>query len=299
MRINVIRGFLAGGPSSYYLLKSITTCVGRRDRDITLANDDSISRNHAQLTLENGKLYLEDTKSKYGTVLVRESKPTNLENARVELKSGDEILFGRFSNNFIVNHMNIRSAQSGIGDNQKKKLSHIFKELRLELLEELDNSCTHLTTTSETIVSKKLVAALSLCIPIVSEKYWTEMHKAVKANSSIPDYQDFMPVVKEHLNVSPFPNSSALLVDSRRRQLFAGKTFMFATATQMKEFELIISSGGGKVLALSRQQLPLKELILPNNLFVQPTSQSPNMSQKNEFLTNQIRGEYIQIDDVT
>lgn len=55
---------------SYYFIKKEITFVGRKDKDIMIQNDDSISRNHAKLILEDGKLFVQDEKSKYVSVFV-------------------------------------------------------------------------------------------------------------------------------------------------------------------------------------------------------------------------------------
>lgn len=261
--------------------------MGRKDKDIVLENDDSISRNHAQMTLEgdNDKLMLQDTKSKYGTFFRRfgaNSTTRAVAGNKYELDDGDVVTFGRFSCKFMIHHKKFQSAISGFNEQESKKLTKIFAKLGIQPSKEVDKNSTHLTLPRETIVSVKLAKALSLCIPVVSINYWMEMLDAFDANRPIPQAQDYQPIITEELNFSPCSNPRALQPDPRRRELFAGRTFIFSSSRHMKEFELIIESCGGESLTLSRQSKQVKDLAKPTSVFIQPSSETMNMSQSNQ-----------------
>lgn len=212
-----------------------------------------------------------------------------LGNDKVELNDGEQVVFGRISSKYTVNQKKYRTATSGLTENEKNKLNGIFAKLGVESSEDMDHECTHLTLPFKTSVTRNLIIALSTLKPIVNIKYWIVMSEAFESNKPMPNHQDFLPIVKESLNVSPC-HPSALNLNGHRRQLFAGKRFFFANSTQMKEYELIIKSGGGEVLCLSKQFGKMRDFVQPNNILIQPNSQLSNLSQKNEKLFKQIQG---------
>ncbi len=73
-------------PRTYPLRDKLT--IGKASGcDVILADDDYVSRRHAQLAFEDGKVLLEDAESSNGTYL-RVDRP-------VELEDGDEIVVGK------------------------------------------------------------------------------------------------------------------------------------------------------------------------------------------------------------
>lgn len=50
-------------------IRHIPFTIGRRDRDLIFEGDDNVSRQHAQITYENGKFFLTDLGSMHGTAL--------------------------------------------------------------------------------------------------------------------------------------------------------------------------------------------------------------------------------------
>jgi pSer/pThr/pTyr-binding forkhead associated (FHA) protein len=67
--------------------------IGRdKSCDIVIDNDPMVSRNHAVVELEAGKLFLEDKGSTNGTYL---NKNPLQPGKRVEVRSGDVILIGK------------------------------------------------------------------------------------------------------------------------------------------------------------------------------------------------------------
>jgi pSer/pThr/pTyr-binding forkhead associated (FHA) protein len=53
--------------STSHLLNRTPFTLGRRNRDLTVLNDDNVSREHAEITFENGAFYIRDNNSTHGT----------------------------------------------------------------------------------------------------------------------------------------------------------------------------------------------------------------------------------------
>jgi len=73
-----------------FALKEGENSVGREDADVLLS-DKTVSRRHACLWVENGRVWVEDIGSTNGTQVAGQPLPTG---ERRELKDGDEVRFG-------------------------------------------------------------------------------------------------------------------------------------------------------------------------------------------------------------
>ncbi|KAG5270842.1 hypothetical protein AALO_G00172900 [Alosa alosa] len=95
---------LQSGGETFYLLPGKEYVVGRKNCEILLGNDQSISRAHAQLSLSNQSLTLKDS-SKYGTFI----NDAQLTAGTVQtLKSGDRLTFGVYQSKFKVEEESVR-----------------------------------------------------------------------------------------------------------------------------------------------------------------------------------------------
>ena len=90
-----------------FVLKEGENLVGRCDPDseeslaIDLDEEDvdaKVSRQHAVLIVEGGRVYVEDLGSLNGTFVMKGTEAQQLESgARVELEPGSEVVFGKIS----------------------------------------------------------------------------------------------------------------------------------------------------------------------------------------------------------
>ncbi len=86
-----------------------TFSIGREDDNDMVMADYSISRHHAKITLENGKLLLTDIGSKNGTFINDIRLPLNMPQ---EFKIGHVVAFGRFQFSVVsatVLHIQLRN----------------------------------------------------------------------------------------------------------------------------------------------------------------------------------------------
>eukprot|EP00064_Thunnus_orientalis_P005659 superscaffoldBa00000566_g5673 len=241
----------------HYLLSSKEYVVGRKNCDILLPSDQSISRAHAHLTATDQTLTVKDT-SKYGTFV----NSTRLaENTPVNLKSGDSITFGVFHSKFSVEHQKPVVCSSCLDNDGKASLSQALLPLGGKLVNSWTQDCTHLAMPTVK-VTIKTIAALLCCRPIVKPEFFSELSKAVQQKLSPPKAESFTPEIdepslnKEDVNLEAIP---------ARKQLFTGLIFIFLSAKQLKRLSAAVNFGGG------RSQL-LEEGFVPRDLLESPQS---------------------------
>lgn len=248
-----------------------------------------MSRLHANLILEDDVLYVQDAKSKYGTFV--NGNPENDSNrlapeVKTILEDGDKIAFGRLGSEFIVQHMKVETVMSVISGERKQKLSAIFKSFNIQTSDTITKTCSHLTMPEQTTVSHKLLQALTMCIPVVTPRYWTAFQDSIAKNAPLPKAIDFAPKIKPDIYITV--NTISLAMDPRRKTIFAGKTFIFISKSQSEIFAEIIQNAGGKVLNLAQSKLSTTQCCAKNAIVVQIKSDSQS---QNENVIAKINGE--------
>uniref|UniRef100_A0A8B9KEL9 Nibrin n=1 Tax=Astyanax mexicanus TaxID=7994 RepID=A0A8B9KEL9_ASTMX len=185
-----------------------------------LANDQSISRVHAQLTVADQTVTLKDS-SKYGTFVNDEQLTTN---STKTVHDGDRLTFGVFQSKF-----------------------RCVKKF-IVLVSQYSFSC-------RTILIFKTICALLCCRPIVKAEFFTELSRAVQRKEKVlPAAQNFKPEIdepsltKQDVDLDPRPE---------RKSLFRDKTFVFLNVKQMKRLSQAIICGGGVTQLLEEGSLPL------------------------------------------
>uniref|UniRef100_A0A8D3CG12 Nibrin n=1 Tax=Scophthalmus maximus TaxID=52904 RepID=A0A8D3CG12_SCOMX len=257
---------LQPGGETHYLVASKEYVVGRKNCDILLANDQSISRAHAHLTATDQTLTLKDT-SKYGT-FVNSQRLT--ENTSVNLKSGDIVTFGAFHSKFSVEHQKPVVCSSCLDNDGKASLSQALLALGGKLVNSWTQDCTHLVMPSVK-VTIKTISALLCCRPIVKPEFFLELNEAAQQKQAPPKAESFIPeidepsLIKEEVNVGVMPI---------RKQLFTEKTFIFLSAKQLKRLSAAVSFGRGKSQLLEEGSLPRDLLESPQSCVVDVTSGS-------------------------
>ncbi|XP_035528315.1 nibrin isoform X1 [Morone saxatilis] len=239
---------LQPGGETHYLLSSKEYVVGRKNCDILLPNDQSISRAHAHLTAADQTLTLKDT-SKYGT-FVNNQRLT--ENSPMNLKSGDNVTFGVFDSKFSVDHQKPVVCSSCLDNDGKTLLSQALLSVGGKLVNTWTKECTHLVMPSAK-VTIKTICALLCCRPVVKPEFFSELSEAAQRKSPPPKAESFIPEIdepslsKEDVNLGAIPG---------RKQLFTGKTFIFLNAKQLKRLSAAVSFGGGRSQLLEEGSLP-------------------------------------------
>ncbi|XP_061737920.1 nibrin [Nerophis ophidion] len=236
------------GGETHYLLSGKQYVVGRKNCEILLPSDQSISRAHAHLLVTDQTLTLRDT-SKYGTV-VNSQRLT--ENSPVNLKSGDSVTFGVFHSKFSVAHQKPVVCSSCLDNGGKAAISQALQLISGKLVNTWSKDCTHLVMPSVK-VTIKTISALLCCRPIVKPEFFSELSKAFQQKLPPPKAERFTPDIDE-----PSLNKEDVYLgpDVKRKQLFAGTTFIFLNAKQLKRLSTVISFGGGSSQLLEEGSLP-------------------------------------------
>uniref|UniRef100_A0A674PMN2 Nibrin n=1 Tax=Takifugu rubripes TaxID=31033 RepID=A0A674PMN2_TAKRU len=257
---------LQPGGQTHYLHPGKDYVVGRKNCDILLTSDQSISRAHAQLVPSAQALILKDS-SKYGTFI---NSQRMTENTAVNLNPGDSVTFGVFESKFIVEHVQPVVCSSCLDNNGKTLLSQSLAALGGDLVNSWSLECTHLVMTSVK-VTVKTISALLCCRPIVKPEFFSELSRCVQQKLPPPKAERFIPeidepsLIKEDVNVGVIPG---------RRQLFNGKTFLFLTAKQLKRLSAAVSFGGGRSQLLEEGSLPRHLLESPQSCVIDVTTGS-------------------------
>ncbi|KAM7383482.1 hypothetical protein PAMP_003128 [Pampus punctatissimus] len=239
---------LQHGGETHYLLSSKEYVVGRKNCDILLPCDQSISRAHAHLTATDQTLTVKDT-SKYGTFL---NSQRLAENTPVNLKIGDSITFGVFHSKFSVDHLKPVVCSSCVDNDGKVSLSQVLLPLGGKLVNSWTQNCTHLAMPSVK-VTIKTIAALLCCCPIVKPGFFSELSKAIQQKLPLPKAESFIPEIDEPSLSTDDVNLGAI---PKRKQLFAGMIFIFLSAKQLKRLSAAVSFGGGRSQLLEEGFLP-------------------------------------------
>ncbi|KAI1885490.1 hypothetical protein AGOR_G00204230 [Albula goreensis] len=256
----------AGG-ESYCLLPGAQYVVGRKNCDVLLQNDQSISRVHAQLTVTTRSssqtatvLTVKDS-SKYGTFL-NEERLTG-DSPKV-LQSGDRLTFGVFHSKFKVEFEPLVVCSSCLDGEGKMSLCQDVQLLGGHLVSSWTPESTHLVMPSLK-VTIKTICALICCRPIVVPAFFSELRKALQQKLPLPKFQSFYPDIDE-----PTLNKEDVDLNMRpeRRSLFHGKTFIFLSAKQHKRLATVVGFGGGQSKLLEVGSLPTSVLESPSSCVI-------------------------------
>ncbi|KAL6109517.1 nbn [Pungitius sinensis] len=251
---------LEPGGNTHYLISCKEYVVGRKNCDVLLANDQSISRAHACLTATDHTLTLKDT-SKYGSFVNGQRTP---ENTPVSLKSGDSLTFGVFQYKFSVDHQKPVVCSSCLNNDGKASISQALLALGGKLVNNWTHDCTHLAMPSAK-VTIKTISALLCCRPIVKPEFFTELCEAARQKLPPPKAERFIPEIDEPSLSKDDVNLAVIPV---RRQLFIGKTFIFLNAKQLKRLSTAVSFGRGESRLLEEGSLPRELLESPHSCVI-------------------------------
>lgn len=230
--------------------------VGRKNCAILIGDDQSISRNHAVLTVTFPGTNLSQTdeipiltikdNSKYGTFVNEEKMQNGLSNT---LKTGDRVTFGVFESKYRVEYEPLVVCSSCLDVSGKTVLNQAILQLGGLTASNWTEECTHLVMSSVK-VTIKTICALICGRPIVKPEYFSEFLKAVESKKQPPEIESFYPPIDE-------PAIGSKIVDlsgrKERKQIFKGKTFVFLNAKQHKKLSSAIAFGGGEARLIAEE----------------------------------------------
>ncbi|KAI4471197.1 nibrin-related [Holotrichia oblita] len=217
---------------AFYLFDGRDYTVGRKDCDILIKDDTSISRKHATLSVKQGKMYITDLGAKYKTFV--NSVPL-LPQEITALKVDDEIKFGMLQSIFTVKEQKLNVTTSGLNPDEKKVLARVLKRLDGNVAANWSKECSYLTV-REIMLTLKVLCALIEKQPIVTINFWTDYIKHVNENRPPPDPRDYKAAYAENVLNKNFNFKE----DCCRKSLFKNKVFIFKNKVSKAKIEAVI-----------------------------------------------------------
>ncbi|XP_022080338.1 nibrin-like [Acanthaster planci] len=281
---------------SYYLLEGQNYSIGRKDCQILILNDSSVSRKHATLTVTHSDANLSKPEVKPVLTLIDSSKFGSLRNgskvaigSNTNLEDGDRIVFGAMnSNQWRVTYEPLVVAFSSLPSADKKALKSLTRKLGGHVVPEWSKECTHLVMTQLT-VTIKVIGALVTCRPVVTPEYLRRMEEAASNHTQMPDPTDFQPVVAE---TAIKEDDVCFQANPDRRTLFQGKTAIFLAQKQFKQLGHTVRLAGGKVLLIEEGVTKKEERLLVDAntivMYADPQDQSQVMTQAGQEWVTQV-----------
>ncbi|XP_044732951.1 uncharacterized protein LOC123295603 [Chrysoperla carnea] len=247
----------------FYITGNGEHAIGRGDCHLTLPSDQSVSRRHASIWIENGILKVKDLGSRYGTFIndgIEANRIINNNGEVYSLQAGDKIRFGMQWNIWAVCGFPIRTVTSNMLTEQKEIVASYLAVLNGQFVMDFDDACTHVTV--DTIyLTVKLLCGLVKGIPIVTPQYWKDCVECVRNNRLLPDTKNYLPplaedlINKENINLAP----------GARRELFVGKYFLFSNERSRSKLRKMVEIAGGQTSLWSSFD---RSVLLQNNVIV-------------------------------
>ncbi|XP_047489469.1 nibrin-like isoform X2 [Penaeus chinensis] len=276
----------------HYLPCGPTLMVSRREGHILLRDDNSISRQHASITVTHSmsdlknitalpKVNLSELGSKYGT-FVNEGIEKNRKLAvksTTELNDGDRIRFGMLTNVWRLGYKPLVVTASTLKPDHKKGLADDLLKLGGHLVSEWNPSCSYLVMNNITL-TVKVVCALAGARPIVTPEFFTKWAEAVVKKEPLPDASDFLPPLQElSLDKSKVDFSPM----EARKSVLQGRTLLFSSAKQISRMGPAVELAGGKAEDLTAENFV--HITKDNYLVIQQPPDKNQLSQSNSLLT--------------
>ncbi|XP_057291134.1 nibrin-like isoform X2 [Hydractinia symbiolongicarpus] len=244
----------------YYLIEGCKYLIGRKDCDIILAGDASISRKHAFICI--GKITddllmpsdvtITDT-SKVGVQVNGGKIPTQISTA---LHEGDVVSFGKMQLKFKLVYKNLVSVMSCINSTEMKdKVKSNTQKLGGNIKSDWAAEATHLIM-EKLVFTIKVVCALACGKWIVTPKFLEDMLDSCdkKKRNMLPLESEYLPPVTEHTLI----NQEILFSpNAKRKTLFVGKVFITIAAKQYKRMKKAVECAGGSIVLKETRDLKL------------------------------------------
>ncbi|CAG7645023.1 unnamed protein product [Allacma fusca] len=230
--------------------------VGRRAGDLAFPEDQSISRNHAEIEVDFPRANVEDPSllptlnvmdigSKFGSFFNIEGQDSaelvemNMREP-VSLVHGNTVRFGRQWNEFRVEYTPLVAVASSLSNEDKKEVKEIVWKLGGHF-ESNWSTKANFVVMSEVTLTIKAVCGLLAGNYIVTPQYFKDLLRSIESNQPAPEPREYEPRFVESI-----PETGVnLQLNPARKKLFAGKTFVFSTSQQAKRLSVAVTAGGG------------------------------------------------------
>ncbi|KAK3578458.1 hypothetical protein CHS0354_038545 [Potamilus streckersoni] len=237
--------------NKYVLLGGKDYIVGRRDSDILVTGDPTVSRHHVELTVSHSEanlgnvnrlpvLKLKDI-SKFGTWVNKEK----VSGERV-LNDGDQIVFGSPKTSYTVVYEPLVISTSCLDSVAKKSIKVSMCILGGHIASEWQQDCS-LLVMNKISVTIKVICALVALKPIVFPQYLEDYIKHLQGQAPKPEPESYLPVLAES---QLDPSLASFSCNPIRKTLFQGMKFIFLQESQLKKMSLAIKLAGGMPVML-------------------------------------------------
>ena len=201
-----------------------TYTVGRKDQDVTIDGDKSISRAHCTLEVgADNTLYVTDPGSKFGTFV----NGTKLEHhARTALAAGATLKVGETA--FEVARVPLVFCASSCKGADKSALQGAAATLGAPVIGEWRADVTHLVMPTIAF-TPKLLHALAAAVPVVLPAWAAAAAARTTAGQPLPDVDAFKPAVARAAagaSQTQTLDADVVRVKPERQTLFAGLRFV-------------------------------------------------------------------------
>lgn len=218
--------------------------IGRKECDIIIENDQSVSRKHAYLKVAY-KTGNADCSSPPIISITDISKFGTLVNNKIVkgeklLQHGDEIKFGSPKSVHRVLYEPFVITMSCLDKNGKKEARNIVSQLGGVLSNDWRKDCIYLIMKNLT-VTIKVVCALVSQKAIITVGYLSDLLKYLKGEiPTKPDPEKYLPTVTDNL-IRP---GVSFQPSAKRLNVFLGMTFYFLCHKQFQKMSLAVELGG-------------------------------------------------------
>ncbi|KND01503.1 uncharacterized protein SPPG_09105 [Spizellomyces punctatus DAOM BR117] len=238
---------------SIWLQPGRSYTVGRKDSDIVLGSDKSVSRTHAVLSvsppLDVDKLVhldartqvsVKDDASKFGTFLNGGAKRIC---GTEDIKEGDVVRFGVNESAFRLKYVPVVLCCSGLRAKQRGEINELARQYDFKSFKDWTSSCTHLVV-STLKITMKVVLALAHHRYIVGEAWVRAFSKADPKNFAMPDPLQSLPVATDDsLDLSKV----SFAPDPSRAIVLTGHQFVVFSDEEFKNLQKVVTAAGGEI----------------------------------------------------
>ncbi|GAB1600889.1 nibrin-like [Argonauta hians] len=216
--------------------------VGRKDCNLNIGNDKTVSRKHAIISVaqnnipfSKSNLTIQDVSS-YGTYINRKKCDPN---TQISLKEGDKLMFGSPNSTFRIWFRPLTVTSSCLKNEAKSELEQIIKYFNGCIDNEWSPRCSFLVM-NYLSVTVKVVCALAAQCHIVTIDYFKSLKAATEKCRPLQDPKHFIPKMSNSImkNETFAPTPS-------RKTVFNGITFYFFKSSQLKKMKMAIELAGG------------------------------------------------------
>ena len=243
----------SSGNPQFYLLGGRKYVIGRKDCDIVITGDISISRRHA--TISVSKVDPADHKQPVEGITILDTSKVGVQingskiapKADTSLKDGDFISFGCLNMKYKLIHQRLVVVTSCVNTSSSKAaLKLCIPKLGGFICQHWNGNTTHLVMEKVTF-TMKVLCAIACGKPVVTVKYLEDLLDCYdkKTSLNLPHEKEYLPPITEqtllHQEHLFHPNST-------RNSLMIGKLFVILVPQQFKRIKDAIQFAGGEAI---------------------------------------------------